>query len=274
MGGGAAEADTPPPTTTLTQLQVFADSLVKPLGIEQPAERRRVQCMVQAHLLYRKLLAENSRVNFPGCLRQTAAATEDASAMLATSMESLRMRIEAKLQELVGPQWGPFEKQLKTRLRRWMRTEEHSLFYHQLMQEQRVANVPFILRSNHHVLSSIRELVFATRYPARHDKVLDVKQAVAAVMDLVEMQLHADTEFETRTQTMEHMLAQLEEVQRVIQNRQFDRMPRAQRTLGKIRVRVQQVPVADSFRHHVLSLVDEYAAALQRAEQVSAAEAK
>lgn len=90
---------------------------------------------------------------------------------IAESMEELQTLFDELIEELVGGQWPSFERKIAEKLMLWASMQD-TLFYRPELANQDINNTEFVLRSNHHLLDTVTELVYHTRWPKSHDKVM------------------------------------------------------------------------------------------------------
>ena len=116
-----------------TSLVSLTERLVHSLGIHNMTDRRRITLIVQAYMLYSKLLKEDSFVNFPSSLATLDSTNEESKnhiVLLSKAMETLRNAIPKKLKQMVSESgdWDHFRSQLSGVMQQWEAVPE-TLFY-------------------------------------------------------------------------------------------------------------------------------------------------
>ena len=92
-----------------TKLIDLTQALVSTLGISNSVERRRVNVMVQAYMLYIKLLSEDVKLGFPESLSRLDGASymqgQNHIKLLQKAMETFRASLKSKVKEMIGAKW-------------------------------------------------------------------------------------------------------------------------------------------------------------------------
>ena len=116
-----------------TSLVSLTENLVRSLGIHNMTDRRRITLIVQAYMLYSKLLKEDSFCTFPSSLSSLDQTSDDSKnhiILLSKAMETLRNAIPKKLKQMVSESgdWDYFRTQLASVMQQWEAVPE-TLFY-------------------------------------------------------------------------------------------------------------------------------------------------
>ncbi len=113
----------------------LTERLVLSLGIHNMTDRRRITLVVQAYMLYSKLLKEDALADFPASLKVLDKTDEDSKnhiVLLGKAMEALRKAIPKKLKQMVqeSGDWEYFRSQLQNVMKEWEIVPE-TLFYNE-----------------------------------------------------------------------------------------------------------------------------------------------
>ena len=116
-----------------TSLVSLTENLVRTLGIHNMTDRRRITFILQAYMLYAKLLKEDSFCTFPSSLSSLDQTSDDSKnhiILLSKAMETLRNAIPKKLKQMVSESgdWDYFRTQLASVMQQWEAVPE-TLFY-------------------------------------------------------------------------------------------------------------------------------------------------
>jgi len=154
-------------------------------------DRRRITLIVQAYMLYTKLLKEDSFVNFPSSLSTLDKQSDESKnhiVLLSKAMETLRVAIPKKLKQMVSESgdWDHFRSQLSSVMDQWKDVPE-TLFFTEELREHSDQNIHHIVNGNVHVCNQLSQLIHGTNYPQRHDKVKVLKTCVNNVLELLRM---------------------------------------------------------------------------------------
>ena len=139
-------------------MKSLTENLVRSLGIHNMTDRRRITLIVQAYMLYSKLLKEDSFVNFPSSLSQLDQANDESKnhiVLLSKAMETLRVAIPKKLKQMVSESgdWDHFRAQLGQVMQQWEAVPETLFFTEEV-------SVLFVLCLNQVVLEIKLKLCF------------------------------------------------------------------------------------------------------------------
>ena len=172
-------------------LKTLTENLVRSLGIHNMTDRRRITLIVQAYMLYTKLLKEDSFVNFPSSLSTLDKQSDESKnhiVLLSKAMETLRVAIPKKLKQMVSESgdWDHFRSQLSSVMDQWKDVPE-TLFFTEELREHSDQNIHHIVNGNVHVCNQLSQLIHGTNYPQRHDKVKVLKTCVNNVLELFRM---------------------------------------------------------------------------------------
>uniref|UniRef100_A0A7S1C353 Uncharacterized protein n=1 Tax=Bicosoecida sp. CB-2014 TaxID=1486930 RepID=A0A7S1C353_9STRA len=227
------------------KLRSFTKKLVSEVVLEAPQDKQRLQSLATAYLIFQKLLQENEACSFP---RLLARGGQDSRGPreIARALGALREMFDAKVEEIVGASaWPGFERRLVATLQQWAGTQTMLFFVPQLANQE-FDNRDFVVRSNLHVVGEITELVFATRWPKNHDKVADIKEALASLKEMMQVQLEKiqsagqSEEMETQ-QRLRKMVTVLEWVKQVIEDNSTEQLADARRELMEVQTQAQSM---------------------------------
>ena len=229
---------------THTDLKGFTENLMEHLHIANRPEKRRLTNVVQAYLLYMKLLQENSHCNFPLVLRDVMRNKDDVAKtteLLVKAMETLRKTFVLKLENLIQDDWEDFKAYLHQTLEDWSQPANSSLFLRPDLMQPSETNAKQILDGNLHVMGSISQLVYLTNYPQNHDKVAELKVNIKDLIGLLEIQIQSDRRRQNTAVVLNNILSVLEQVKQLVVTRQSVYFPWCNEELTKIVNKVEDL---------------------------------
>jgi hypothetical protein len=260
-------------------LKTLTENLVRSLGIHNMTDRRRITLIVQAYMLYTKLLKEDSFVNFPSSLSTLDKQSDESKnhiVLLSKAMETLRVAIPKKLKQMVSESgdWDHFRSQLSSVMDQWKDVPE-TLFFTEELREHSDQNIHHIVNGNVHVCNQLSQLIHGTNYPQRHDKVKVLKTCVNNVLELLRMWKFADRTKKKRASTvfvLHKLLAKLDALKKQIDNSKEEDLPRIQSELEQAIVTVRTQNFEPRWRDNIMMLIERYKGTL--AEKIGASEHK
>ena len=189
----------------------MTEDLVSRLGVSSSVDRRRVNVLVQAFMLYIKLLSEDRRLGFPKNLKALGGDSHSHIALLDTAMGTFRDALQNTLQTILGEKWQPLNMSLLKIMRKWEKSPK-TLFFNSSLLTVTEQSVRLTVTQNLHIIKSIAQLVHATNYPFTHDKVAHLKQQVRAITELLESWMYVDKKRQSTAFALEEMLSLLEDI--------------------------------------------------------------
>lgn len=244
----------------------ITDRLVGSLGIRNMTNRRRITLLVQAYLLYRKLLAEDGRLQFPKSLKtledSERGGRQSHIVLLAKAMETLRGAIPKKLQQIVSESgdWENFKFQLQNMTKEWDDANAN-LFYRPELASPTPEHVQTAVNGNIHVCEQISQLIHGTNYPHAHDKVRILKECVGNVLSLLRMWKYTDRSKKKRQSTalvINKMLSRLEDIKNQIDMAKLEELPNIKNQLSLIAGQVSDQGFDRNWQANILKLITRY----------------
>jgi hypothetical protein len=231
------------------------ERLVSDLCITSSVERRRVSVLVQAFMLYTKLLSENSLLSFPDNLQCLGGDSQTHIILLNKALALLSESLPHVLKELLGVKWEPLRISLSRILIRWERDHEKALFYNENLLGESENNVRLIVKNNLHIIFSIHQLVHATNYPYTHDKVAHLKQQVLNITELLQRWMYVDKKRQSTAFALEEMLSLLEDIKPQVASASNIMIPGILEKLQHVENQALAFDLEEQWRKNILSAI-------------------
>jgi len=225
---------------------------------QDPIERRRLRCLIQATAMILKLQKENKKIGFPG-----TGDLKDDMKVISNALLEARASFLRRIRTMVaGTHNSRFEQKLHENVNGWDATGPH-LFYKPGISTSNPKWESIFATSNLHVLKQIEQLLFQTKYPATHDQVAALKNQVKNLITHFEYKCHFDRARETRDQALRSLLDKIENVKQVITERNVPELSRALDTLNAIEGKAETLVLSQQWKTQIRKVVRKYRAAIR-----------
>jgi len=239
----------------------LTQALVSTLGISNSVERRRVNVMVQAYMLYIKLLSEDVKLGFPESLSRLDGSShvqgQNHITLLQKAMETFRSSLKKKIKEMIGEKWDALNDQLIRIMHRWEKSPR-TLFYNENLLQLTEDNLRTTVRNNLHIISSITQLVHSTNYPFTHDKVAELKQQVSNITELLQIWMNVDKKRQSTAFALNEILSLLEDIKPQVINGNESLMPSLYSKLDNVERQAKVLNLDGEWRSRILQLCAQY----------------
>ena len=213
--------------------------------------------------MFLKLCSENKLSGFPANLNDTRSKssnqTSDDTSLIKNAIERLEYCFVDQLQQFVGSQYQKFHSRLQVALNQFESTGQNLYFKPKFQGDKSERAISEIVQSNYRILSSIRELIYSTRYPRTHDKASLLKKAVDNVVELLELRAQFDQKRMVVGNAIGTILGKLETAKEIIMKRQMHRVEDAIEILEDQHRTVTSLPrLEPQWRTNILNIIKMY----------------
>lgn len=236
---------------------------MKHVHLEDPIEKRRVRCLVQATAMMMKLHMENKRAGFkPG--GKVLDRAKDDMRVVANAIEEARgsfLRIIRKILSGSGRsnsnhtnlRSGRIEAKLHEHVNAWDRSGPH--MFPTFNESDGTSFEAFIVDCNLYILRQIEQLLYQTKYPATHDRVGTLKTQVLNLISTFEYRRHTERAKEARDSALRSILDDLDEVKRIITERDVTTFLSAATKLQDLQKRSENLKLSKEWKSEIRSIV-------------------
>jgi hypothetical protein len=249
---------------SVPKISAFTERLMKYVNLEDPIEKRRIRCLIQAAAMIMKLHKENKRAGFkPG--GKILDRAKDDMQVVTNAIEEARGTFLRTIRKILSggrgrrnhtntsTRSGRIEAKLHEHVNAWDRSGPH--MFPVFDDADGLSFERFIVDCNLYVLRQIEQLLYQTKYPATHDRVAVLKKQVLNLISTFEYRRHTERSKEARDTALRSILDDLDEVKRIITERDVTTFMSAATKLQAVQTRSQKLKLSREWRSEIRTIV-------------------